>query len=72
MTNRRAFMSFGYGLTVTQDGGRTWRALRHLPRQLYGGGAALSIDGRARYLALGSDGLWKSPDAGAHWQRLAG
>ena len=25
VTDRRAFMSFGYGLTVTQDGGRRWR-----------------------------------------------
>jgi hypothetical protein len=70
VTDRRAFMSFGYGLTVTHDAGRGWRALRHLPRQLDGGASALSIDGKARYLALGSDGLWKSPDAGAHWQRL--
>jgi photosystem II stability/assembly factor-like uncharacterized protein len=70
VTNRRAFMRFGYGLTVTQDEGRNWRSLRHLPRRLNGGGSGLSIDGRTRYLALGSDGLWKSSDAGAHWQRL--
>lgn len=70
VTDRRAFMSFGYGMTVTSDGGRNWRALRHLPRPLYGDVSALSVDGKARYLALGSDGLWKSPDAGAHWQRL--
>jgi hypothetical protein len=50
-------------MTVTSDGGRNWRALRHLPRRLTGGLAALSIDEKARYLALGSDGLWKSPDA---------
>ena len=70
ITNRRAFMSFGYGLTVTHDAGRHWRTLRHLPRPLDGGFSALSIDGKTRYLALGGNGLWKSPDAGAHWQRL--
>jgi hypothetical protein len=70
VTDRRAFVSFGYGLTVTQDGGRHWRPLRHLPRRLGGGSSALSIDGKVRYLALGGDGLWKSPDAGAHWKRL--
>jgi photosystem II stability/assembly factor-like uncharacterized protein len=69
VTNRRAFMTFGYEVTVTRDGGRHWRALRHLPRS-FDGSAALSIDGKARYLALGGYGLWKSPDAGAHWQRL--
>ncbi len=69
VTGRRAFMRFGYGLTVTSDAGRNWRSLRHLPRRLTGG-AGLSVDGRTRYLALGSDGLWRSPDAGAHWQRL--
>jgi photosystem II stability/assembly factor-like uncharacterized protein len=69
VTNRQAFMSFGYGLTVTQDGGRRWRELRHLPSP-FDGSSILSIDGRARYLALGGYGLWKSPDAGAHWRRL--
>jgi hypothetical protein len=70
VTNQRAFMSFGYELTVSHDGGRNWHALRHLPRRLYGGLSALGIDGRNRYLALGGDGLWKSSDAGAHWRRL--
>ena len=70
VTNDRAFMSFGHAFTATRDGGRHWRVLRHLPRRLDGGISALSVDGRARYLALGTDGLWKSPDAGAHWQRL--
>ncbi len=69
VTNRRAFMSFGYGLTVTHDAGRHWRVLRHLPSH-FDGSAVLSINGKARYLALGGYGLWKSPDAGAHWQRL--
>jgi hypothetical protein len=55
---------------MTRDAGRSWRYLRHLPRRLYRSGSALSIDGKARYLALGGDGLWKGPDAGAHWQRL--
>jgi hypothetical protein len=70
ITNRRAFMRFGYGLTVSDDAGRHWRKLRHLPRPLDGGFSVLSIDGKTRYLALGGDGLWKSPDAGADWQRL--
>ena len=63
-------MSFGYEKTVSDDGGRTWRALRHLPRRLDGGLSALCIDGKTRYLALGGRGLWKSSDAGAHWRRL--
>ncbi len=70
VTDRRAFMSFGYGFTATSDGGRRWRMLRHLPRPLDGGVSALSVDGKDRYLALAGNGLWKSPDAGADWHRL--
>lgn len=71
LTGRRAFMNFGYGVTTTADGGRNWRLLRHLPRQPDGGAAIVSVDGRTRYLALGAYGLWRSPDAGAHWKRLS-
>ena len=70
LTGRRAFMDFGYGVTVTDDGGRDWRMLRHLPRQP-DGAAIISVDGRTRYLALGGFGLWRSPDAGAHWRKLS-
>jgi photosystem II stability/assembly factor-like uncharacterized protein len=70
LTGRRAFMDFGYGVTVTDDGGRDWRQLRHLPRQPDGGAAIVSVDGKTRYLALGQFGLWRSLDAGAHWERL--
>ena len=71
LTGRRAFMDFGYGVTTTADGGRNWRLLRHLPRQPDGGAAIISVDGRTRYLALGGFGLWRSPDAGAHWKKLS-
>lgn len=71
LTGRRAFMDFGYGITTTSDGGRNWRLLRHLPRQPDGGAAIISVDGRTRYLALGGFGLWRSPDAGAHWKKLS-
>jgi photosystem II stability/assembly factor-like uncharacterized protein len=70
LTGRRAFMDFGYGVTVTDDGGRNWRTLRHLPRQP-NAAALISVDGRTRYLALGGFGLWRSPDAGAHWRKLS-
>lgn len=63
-------MSFGYGFTMTSDGGRLRRMLRHLPRPLDGGVSALSIDGKDRYLVLAGNGLPKSPDAGAHWHLL--
>jgi photosystem II stability/assembly factor-like uncharacterized protein len=64
-------MDFGYGVTTTADGGRNWRLLRHLPRQPGGGAAIISVDGGTRYLALGAFGLWRSPDAGAHWKKLS-
>ena len=38
-------MSFGYGFSVTRDGGRRWRELRDLPVQLDGGGSILHVDG---------------------------
>jgi photosystem II stability/assembly factor-like uncharacterized protein len=63
-------MSFGYGFSVTRDGGRRWRELRNLPVRLDGGGSVLHVDGKVRYLALGAQGLWRSPDAGAHWHRV--
>ena len=70
VSDRRAFMSFGYGFSVTRDGGRRWTELRDLPVQLDGGGSILHVDGKFRYLALGAQGLWRSPDAGAHWHRI--
>ena len=70
VSDRQAFMSFGYGYTVTTDGGVRWRPLRHLPGQLDGGGSELKVDGKVRYLALGVQGLWRSPDAGATWRRV--
>jgi len=70
VSDRRAFMSFGYGFTVTGDGGHNWRSLRHLPRQPTGGVSELDVDGRDRYLAVAEHGLWKSSDAGATWRRL--
>lgn len=33
VSDRRAFMSFGYGFSVTRDRGRRWRELRDLPVQ---------------------------------------
>ncbi|MDA0179955.1 glycoside hydrolase [Solirubrobacter phytolaccae] len=70
VSDRRAFMSSGYGFSVTRDGGRRWRGLRSLPVQLDGGGSVLQVDGKVRYLALGVQGLWRSPDAGARWHRV--
>ena len=61
VSDRRAFMSFGYGFSVTRDGGRRWRELRDLPVQLDGGGSILHVDGKVRYLALGAQGLWVYP-----------
>src|SRR4051794_9032685 len=67
LTGPRAVMDFGYGVPTTADSGRNWRVLRHLPSSL-DGTAIVSVDGKSRYLALGGFGLWRSPDAGAHWR----